>query len=114
MKQETYGTRTLARFLTKKNTCSNIVKLLFSNSRLPFSQNFYNSFITSAVNEFQKMKECGDESCIILPSLFEITKPFNSIEIPYCELDEIKSKYFFKKFLELSKKLFQNCNNMEN
>ena len=33
-------------------------------------------FINSVVNEFQKAKECGDESFIILPILFQITKPF--------------------------------------
>ena len=30
-------------------------------------------FISSVVNEFQKAKECGDESFIVPPSLFEIT-----------------------------------------
>ena len=44
-------------------------------------------FIKSVVNEFQKGKECGDESFIISPSLFEITKPFTFFEIPYCELN---------------------------
>ena len=47
-------------------------------------------FIGSIVNEFQKDKECGDESFIVLPSLFEIKKPFISIEISYCEFNEIK------------------------
>ena len=39
-------------------------------------------YINRVVNEFQKGKECGDESLIIPPTLFEITKPFISIEIP--------------------------------
>ena len=40
-------------------------------------------YINKVVNEFhQKGKECGDESVIIPPTLFEITKPFISIEIP--------------------------------
>ena len=51
-------------------------------------------FINSVVNEFQKGKECGDESFIIPTSLLEITKPFIYVEIPYCELNEIKSKTF--------------------
>ena len=55
-------------------------------------------FINSVVNEFQKGKECGDESFIIPPSLFEITKHFILAEILYCELNEIKSKHFLKKF----------------
>ena len=55
-------------------------------------------FINSVVNEFQKGKECGDESFIIPPSLFENTKPFIFTEIPYCEPNKIKSKRFLKIF----------------
>ena len=55
-------------------------------------------FINSVVNEFQKGKECGDESFLISPTLFGITKPFIFVEIPYCELNEMKSKHFLKKF----------------
>ena len=51
-------------------------------------------FINSVANEFQKGKECGGQSFIIPTSLFEITKPFMFVEIPYCELNEIKSKHF--------------------
>ena len=42
-------------------------------------------FINSVVNEFQKGKECGNESCIIPTSLFEIVKPPIFTEIPYCK-----------------------------
>ena len=38
-------------------------------------------FINSVVNEFQKGKECGDESFIIPTSLFEIAKPFIFVAI---------------------------------
>ena len=55
-------------------------------------------FINSVVNEFQKGKACGDESFIIPPTLLEITKPFIFVEIPYRELNEIKSKYFWRNF----------------
>ena len=41
-----------------------------------FKADYLMRFINSVVNEFQKGKECGDESFIIPPSLFEITKPF--------------------------------------
>ena len=51
-------------------------------------------FVNSVTNEFRNGKECGDESFIVPPTLFEITKPFILVEIPYCELNEIKSKYF--------------------
>ena len=44
--------------------------------------------ITSVINEFQKGKECGDE----------ITKFHILIEIPYFNLNEIKSNQFLKKF----------------
>ena len=36
--------------------------------------------LNSVVNEFQKGKECGDESFINPSSLFEIAEPFISIE----------------------------------
>ena len=55
-------------------------------------------FINTAVNEFQKGKEYRDESFIIPTSLFEIAKPLIFIEIPYCELNEVKPKHFLKKF----------------
>ena len=35
---------------------------------------------------------------LIPPGMFGITEPFISIEIHYCELSEIKSKHFLKKF----------------
>ena len=50
-------------------------------------------FINGVVNEFQKGKECGDESFAVPTSLFKITKPL-IYEIPYCELNEIKSIFF--------------------
>ena len=59
-------------------------------------------FINSVVNEFQKDKECGDESFIIPTSLFEIVKPLIFVEIPYCEMNEIKSKHFLKKFHKIN------------
>ena len=54
-------------------------------------------FINGVVNEFQKGKDCGDESFIISTSLFEIAKLFIFViffEIPYCELDKIKPNHF--------------------
>ena len=62
-------------------------------------------FINSVVNEFQKGKECGDESFIIPTSLFEIAKPLIFVEIPYCEPNEIKSKHFLKKFHKFTNKV---------
>ena len=64
-------------------------------------------FINIIVNEFQKGNECGGESLILPPSLFEIIKPFTFIEIPYCELNEIKSKKFLKKFHKLTNNNFR-------
>ena len=51
-------------------------------------------FINSVINEFQKGQDHRDESLIISPDLFGITKLFISIETLYCELNEIKSKHF--------------------
>ena len=67
-------------------------------------------FINSVVNQSQKGKECGVISFIISPSLFEITKPFISIEIFNCKLNEIKSKHFLKKFHKFINKSSQEIN----
>ena len=64
-------------------------------------------FINSVVNEFRKGKECGDERFIIPTSLFEIAKPLIFVEIPYCELNEIKSKHFLKKFHKFTSNSFR-------
>ena len=63
-------------------------------------------FTDSVVNEFQKGKGCGDESFIISTSLFEIAKHLIFFEIPYCELNEIKSNYFLKKFYKFTNNSF--------
>ena len=54
-------------------------------------------FINSVINEFHKGKNYGDESFITLSNLFGIAETFVSIEIPYCELNEIKLKHFLNK-----------------
>ena len=50
----------------------------FLNTKTPkfIKDEYALRFINSVVNEFYKDKECGDESFIIPPTLFEITKPF--------------------------------------
>ena len=63
-------------------------------------------FINSVDNEFQKGKECGDESFINSTGLFEIAKPFIFFEIPYYELNKIKSKHFSKKFHKFTNSSF--------
>ena len=64
-------------------------------------------FINRVVNEFAKGKECADESFIIPPSLFEITKHFIFIEMSFCELSEIKSKHLLKKFHKFTSSSFR-------
>ena len=64
-------------------------------------------FINSVVDDFQKGKECGDETFIIPTSLLEITKPLTFVEIPYCELNEIKSKHFLMKFHKFTNNSFR-------
>ena len=60
--------------------------------------------ITHCVNEFQKSKEYGDESFIIPPPL---SPPFIFVEIPYWELNEIKSKHFLQKFHKFNNNSFK-------
>ena len=64
-------------------------------------------FVNSVINEFQKGKECGDESFIIPTSLFEIAQPLIFVEIPYYELNEIKSKHILKKFHKFTNNSFR-------
>ena len=64
-------------------------------------------FINRVVNEFQNGEECGDEIFIIPTTLFEIVKSFIFVEISYCELNEIKSKHFLKKFHKFTTKSFR-------
>ena len=64
-------------------------------------------FINSTINEFQKGKECGDESFIIPTSLFEIAKSLIFVEIPYSKPNEIKSKHFLKKFHKFTNNSFR-------
>ena len=64
-------------------------------------------FISSVVNEFQKCKECLDESFLNPAALSAITKFFIFLEIPYCELNEIKSKHFLKNFHKFTNNSFR-------
>ena len=64
-------------------------------------------FINSVINKLQKGKDHGDESFIVPWDLIEITKPLISTEIPDCQLNEIKSKYFLKKFHKLTNNGFR-------
>ena len=57
-------------------------------------------FINSIINKFQDDSNNDDqeESFIIPPYMFEESKSFLLLELPYCELNESKSKTFIKKF----------------
>ena len=60
-------------------------------------------FINSIINDFQKFKDHRDENFITSPDLFWISKPYVSIEIPYCEHNEIKPiSIFWRNFTNLS------------
>ena len=63
--------------------------------------------INSVINEFQKGKDCGDESFIIPTGLFEIAKSVIFVEIHYCELNEIKLKHFLKKVHKFTNNSFR-------
>ena len=51
-------------------------------------------FINNVVKEFQKGKECGGESFIIPPSLFEIRKLLIPIEYPTVNLMKLNQNIF--------------------
>ena len=79
-----------------------------STAKLPrFFQKILKTVCTLRVNEFQKGKECGDEKFTIPLTMFEITKPFIFVEVTYCELNEIKSKHFLKKFHKFTNSSFR-------
>ena len=63
--------------------------------------------VNSVINEFQKGKDCGDESFIIPTGLFEIAKSVIFVEIHYCELNEIKLKHFLKKVHKFTNNSFR-------
>ena len=54
------------------------------------------NFLTSVIHQFCTPK--NNNSFIISSDLFEDSKPFILVEIPYCEESENASKFFFKKF----------------
>ena len=63
--------------------------------------------VNSVINEFQKGKDCGDESFIIPTGLFEIAKSVIFVEIHYCELNETKLKHFLKKVHKFTNNSFR-------
>ena len=80
----------------------NIIKIWWRNPS--DKRKFYPlRFINSVINEFQKGKECGDVNFIN----FEIAKSFIFVEIPYCELNEIKPRHFLKKFHKITSNSFR-------
>ena len=64
-------------------------------------------FVNSVIREFNEPNETTNESFIIPPNLFEIDKPFVLVELPYCELNEHKSKDFLRKFHDFTKNCFK-------
>ena len=67
-----------------------MIKRKFRNADYP------PKFLNSVIHQFLTPK--NNDSFIILPDLFEESKPFILVEIPYCEKNENASKYFIKKF----------------
>ena len=81
--------------------CEHTKKVRSSQAAIPVVNWVKQFFPVSIVNEFQKGKEYGDKGFLIPPSLFEITESFLSIEIPYCELNEIKNKTLFEEISQI-------------
>ena len=93
--------------ITQKRISSNfkekvaVIKEKFMKADYPLC------FVKSVVTEFQKGKECGGDSFIIPTSLFEISQPRIFSEIPYYELNDIKSKHYLKKFHKFTNNSFR-------
>ena len=58
-------------------------------------------FISSVVNEFQKAKECEDESFIVPPSLFEITNLSYLLKSPTVNWLKLNQNIFWRNFTSL-------------
>ena len=67
-----------------------VIKRKFRNADYP------PKFLNSVIHQFFTPK--NNDSFIIPPDLFEESKPFILVEIPYCEENENASKHFIKKF----------------
>ena len=67
-----------------------VIKLKFRNADYP------PKFLSSVIHQFFISK--NNDSFIIPPDLFEESKPFIFVEIPYCEENGNASKHFIKKF----------------
>lgn len=55
-------------------------------------------FINSIINEFCNETESKEDNYILPPNLFKKEKCIIFIQIPYCEENENKSKYFLENF----------------
>ena len=65
-------------------------------------------FVDSVIKQFNiVLNENNEDEMIIPENFFEEEKPFLLIEIPYCEENENKSKYFIKKFHLFTKNNFK-------
>ena len=65
-------------------------------------------FIISIVNEFQECKKVGDEGFITHLVRLEFKIHSNSLKYPpYHEVNEIKSKHFWKKFYKFTNNSFK-------
>ena len=67
-----------------------VIKRKFRNDDYP------PKFLNSVIHQFFAPK--NNDSFIIPPDLFEESKPFILVEIPYCEENKNTSKHFIKKF----------------
>ena len=67
-----------------------VIKRKFGNA------DYSPKFLNSVIHQFFTRK--NNDSFIIPPDLFEESKPFILVEIPYCEENKNASKYFIKKF----------------
>ena len=67
-----------------------VIKHKFQNAYYP------STFLNKVIHQFFTRK--NNSSCIIPPDLFEESKPFILVEIPFCKEKQNATKYFIKKF----------------
>ena len=106
------------KFLKDRNVIwSYRIYIAYFSEEIRFVSNKYEKddypkgFINSVIGQFQDNSSQSNiddfDDYIALPIFFNIPKSFIIIELPFCETNEIKSKYFLKKIHCFTKDCFE-------
>ena len=83
-----------------------VIKRQFRNADYP------TKFLNSVIDHFLTPK--NNDSFIIPPDLFEESKPFILVEIPYCQENENDYKHFIKKLEAFTNLRYRTAIKMDN